>query len=259
MDAPTDGADVDVSKYGLNESQNTALRASMVGSLTLLWGPPGTGKSHTIVAILLELLSSEPSRRILVAAPTYNAVNNVMRKYISKANDRISSVQPIRVSTDVSPCHESRPELHALTTRDQIRKVAEDMRPYTCDAMMGQKFAEDFKALKVARKRIHDALLVFTLHRSRPGSPPQRTLQHRHHRRGVPANGTNVPRPPRQMLHQSSPSRRPRAIPRDGAAAGPTPDLGRLPLRTIISRTRAEFAQGDANLAVPHASRHQQL
>ena len=36
------------------------------------------------------------------------------------------------------------------------------MRPYTCDAMMGKELAEDFKAHKVARKRIHDARLVFT-------------------------------------------------------------------------------------------------
>ena len=100
-DAPTDLADPEVGQYLLNESQNTALRASMVGSLTLLWGPPGTGKSHTIVAILQELLSSEPNRRVLVAAPTHNAVDNVMRKYISRANDQTSSVRPIRVSTDV--------------------------------------------------------------------------------------------------------------------------------------------------------------
>ena len=36
------------------------------------------------------------------------------------------------------------------------------MRPYTCDAMMGKALGEDFKALKVARKRIHDTRLVFT-------------------------------------------------------------------------------------------------
>ena len=36
------------------------------------------------------------------------------------------------------------------------------MRPYTCDAMMGKELAEDFKAQKVARKRIRDARLVFT-------------------------------------------------------------------------------------------------
>lgn len=101
-DAVSDPADLDVNQHFLNESQNAALRASTVGSLTLLWGPPGTGKSHTIVAILQELLTSEPTRRILVAAPTHNAVDNVMRKYISRDSDRTSSVHPIRVSTDVS-------------------------------------------------------------------------------------------------------------------------------------------------------------
>ena len=101
-DALTGAADLDLSQYALNESQNAALRASMVGSLTLLWGPHGTGKSHTFVAILQELLASEPTGRILVAAPTHNAVDNVMRKYISRATDPTSSIEPIRVSTDVS-------------------------------------------------------------------------------------------------------------------------------------------------------------
>ena len=97
-----DPADLDLSQHALNESQNTALKASMVSSLTLLWGPPGTGKSHTIVAILQELLACDPSRRILVAAPTHNAVDNVMRKYITKTSRQNSSVPAIRVSTDVS-------------------------------------------------------------------------------------------------------------------------------------------------------------
>ena len=101
IDALTDPTDLDLTQYSLNESQNAALKASIIGSLTLLWGPPGTGKSHTVVAILQELLSSDPTRRILVAAPTHNAVDNVMRKYISRGNDPSSSVHPIRVSTDV--------------------------------------------------------------------------------------------------------------------------------------------------------------
>ena len=36
------------------------------------------------------------------------------------------------------------------------------MKPYTCDAMMGKELAEDFKAQKIARKRIQGARLVFT-------------------------------------------------------------------------------------------------
>lgn len=120
-DALTCPADLDLSQYSLNESQNAALRASVFGSLTLLWGPPGTGKSHTIVAILQELLSSEPTQRILVAAPTHNAVDNVMRKYISKSNDQASSVNPIRVSTDVSLKHDQH-QLVALIRVDRFAK-----------------------------------------------------------------------------------------------------------------------------------------
>ena len=101
-DSITGLANLELSQYSLNESQNAALKASMAGSLTLLWGPPGTGKSHTIVAILQELLSSELTTRILVAAPTHNAVDNVMRKFFSSGNNRTSSAHAIRVSTDVS-------------------------------------------------------------------------------------------------------------------------------------------------------------
>lgn len=36
------------------------------------------------------------------------------------------------------------------------------MRPYTCDAMMGKELAQDFKAQRLARKRIQGARLVFT-------------------------------------------------------------------------------------------------
>jgi hypothetical protein len=45
-------------------------------------------------------------RRILVTAPTHNAVDNVMRKYLDEAaKDRLlggANPLPLRVSTDVS-------------------------------------------------------------------------------------------------------------------------------------------------------------
>ena len=89
----------EVDRQNLNDSQNAALKAAMSGTVTLLWGPPGTGKSHTIVAILQQLQMMDPNRRILVAAPNHNDIDNVMRKYIKKASDL---GDPIRVSTDAS-------------------------------------------------------------------------------------------------------------------------------------------------------------
>ena len=88
---------------GLNPSQNKAVEAAISSPVTCLWGPPGTGKTHTIVEIIKQLQSSG-DKRILVTAPTHNAVDNVMEKYLaSLGSEEIASrPTPLRVSNDVS-------------------------------------------------------------------------------------------------------------------------------------------------------------
>ena len=51
--------------------------------------------------MLQELLASDSEQRILVAAPTHNAVDNVMRKYIKRGEGLPNLIHPVRVSTDV--------------------------------------------------------------------------------------------------------------------------------------------------------------
>ncbi len=89
---------------GLNESQNAAVHASLQGPLTCVWGPPGTGKTHTIVTLCQEILARESHERLLVTAPTHNAVDNVMRQYIKRLSlvEASLRVAPLRVSTEVS-------------------------------------------------------------------------------------------------------------------------------------------------------------
>lgn len=101
MDEPDEEACV-VQSNNLNQSQRDAVMAAMHGSLTCLWGPPGTGKTYTL-AVILELLSSAPERRILVTAPTHNAVDNIMRKYMGNPELNQNKIcSALRVSTDVS-------------------------------------------------------------------------------------------------------------------------------------------------------------
>ena len=85
----------------LNQSQKDAVLAAMHSPLTCLWGPPGTGKTYTL-AVIIELLSCDLERRILVTAPTHNAVDNIMRKYMTNAElHRTGKRNALRVSTDV--------------------------------------------------------------------------------------------------------------------------------------------------------------
>lgn len=101
----------------LNASQNEAVLASITSPLTCLWGPPGTGKTHTIVVILQELLIRYPDHRILVAAPTHNAVDNVMQKYLDNTGARGDAIgMALRVSTDVSIAY---PTGHCLASYPQ--------------------------------------------------------------------------------------------------------------------------------------------
>ena len=96
----------------LNDSQNQALQAALTRPLTCIWGPPGTGKTHTVAVILTELLKNAEAR-ILVTAPTHNAVDNVMRKFLQQAaNSSERREVALRVSTDVSILSNSHVTLH---------------------------------------------------------------------------------------------------------------------------------------------------
>jgi hypothetical protein len=86
----------------LNASQNDALAAAMKHPMTLIWGPPGTGKTHTIVVILSQLLEALPKSRFLVTAPTHNAVDNMLRRFVNDKGTKKLGTRAVRVSTQVS-------------------------------------------------------------------------------------------------------------------------------------------------------------
>ena len=66
----------------LNDSQWNAWRTALTHRLALIWGPPGTGKSQTLRAIIAgAVLSAQKQQqplRILIASNTYTAIDNVL-------------------------------------------------------------------------------------------------------------------------------------------------------------------------------------
>lgn len=65
----------------LNDSQIIALNESLASRLTLIWGPPGTGKSKTLRAIaigaIIKAINNSIPFNLLISAQTYNAMENV--------------------------------------------------------------------------------------------------------------------------------------------------------------------------------------
>lgn len=72
----------------LNDSQWKAFRSVLTRRLSVIWGPPGTGKSQTIRAVirgaLLEARAGGRPLRVLITAGTYTAVDNVLLKVVDE-------------------------------------------------------------------------------------------------------------------------------------------------------------------------------
>lgn len=85
-------------KHNLNTSQTNAVTHAVEKGLTLIWGPPGTGKTQTLAGCIHGLVydarHSCKSLNILVTGPTYKAVEEVIGRVIeSLSNDPYCSAE----------------------------------------------------------------------------------------------------------------------------------------------------------------------
>ncbi|KAF8056611.1 RNA-directed RNA polymerase [Lyophyllum atratum] len=131
----------------LNESQVMAVN-SCTAPLSLIWGPPGTGKTTVVVDILRDIIKKSSGGdlpKILMTASTHNAVDNVLERFvaINGKEELLPEQQILRVATDQS-------------------KVNEDLKHYTVDARVGGDTNENNRLAKKAQERVKAAVLVFT-------------------------------------------------------------------------------------------------
>ncbi|OQV13087.1 putative helicase Mov10l1 [Hypsibius exemplaris] len=83
----------------LNESQQQAVKMVVVGRCQpmahVIFGPPGTGKTVTVVEITLQVFTRNPKSRILVSGPSNSAIDFIGQKLIDSGRVPTDSLRRI--------------------------------------------------------------------------------------------------------------------------------------------------------------------
>ena len=84
----------------LNKEQKEAIRFALTQTnLTIIHGPPGTGKTTTIIEIINQTIKG--SSRVMVCAQTNGAVDNIMEQMIKREIKMVRIGEPLRVKTEM--------------------------------------------------------------------------------------------------------------------------------------------------------------
>ena len=110
----------------LNESQKRAIQSACSRRLSLIWGPPGTGKSRTLHGLIVgaSLSAGAKPLRVLICGPTYTSVDNVLGPVRDDLAHTTNDVLLARIRSASRPGEGTAPELdYPLDRRDPDPKL----------------------------------------------------------------------------------------------------------------------------------------
>ncbi|KAE8866872.1 hypothetical protein PTNB73_04966 [Pyrenophora teres f. teres] len=106
----------------LNDSQQEAIRFALASrEVALIHGPPGTGKTHTLIELILQLLKQK--LRLLVCGPSNISVDNIVERLASHKVPMVRLGHPARLLPSVLS-H----SLDVLTRTSEAAALVQDVR-----------------------------------------------------------------------------------------------------------------------------------
>ncbi|KAJ5493360.1 DNA polymerase alpha-associated DNA helicase A [Penicillium diatomitis] len=114
--------DVQFTDPTLNDSQKDAIRFALAArDIALIHGPPGTGKTHTLIELITQLI--QKNKRILVCGPSNISVDNIVERLALKKVPVIRIGHPARLLPSVME-H----SLEVLTQTSEAAGIVKDVR-----------------------------------------------------------------------------------------------------------------------------------
>jgi ATP-dependent RNA/DNA helicase IGHMBP2 len=153
-ESPAFGSEIQsVDSHGLNASQGEALRKILSAhELAIVHGPPGTGKTTTLIRAI-KALADRDKKQILVVAPSNAAVDLLTEKLTDIGLDVLRVGNPARVSTRLSSLTlEERMAEHAMNK--EAKKMKKQAAEYK---HLAHKYKRNFgKSERDQRKALFD-------------------------------------------------------------------------------------------------------
>lgn len=113
---------VDFIDPSLNDSQKDAIRFALAAQdIALVHGPPGTGKTHTLIELILQLVQRQ--KRILVCGPSNVSVDNIVERLAKTQTPVVRIGHPARILPSVLE-H----SLEVLTQTSDAGGIVKDIR-----------------------------------------------------------------------------------------------------------------------------------
>lgn len=114
--------DVEFIDTSLNDSQKEAIRFALAASeVALIHGPPGTGKTYTLIELILQMLKL--NLRILVCGPSNISVDNIVERLAPHKVPLVRLGHPARLLPSVLS-H----SLEVLTKTSEAAAIVQDVR-----------------------------------------------------------------------------------------------------------------------------------
>ncbi|POS84453.1 hypothetical protein EPUL_002729, partial [Erysiphe pulchra] len=114
--------DLDWIDQTLNESQKEAVKFALGSqNVALIHGPPGTGKTHTLIELILQMIKHQ--KRILVCGPSNISVDNIVERLVPHKIPIVRLGHPARLLPAVLNT-----SLDVLTQSSEAAAIVRDIR-----------------------------------------------------------------------------------------------------------------------------------
>ena len=149
--------DLEFIDSSLNESQKEAIRFAMASpEVALIHGPPGTGKTHTLIELILQMLKR--NLRVLVCGPSNISVDNIVERLAPHKVPIVRLGHPARLLPSVL-----NHSLEVLTKTSEAAAIVRDVRKEMDDKQAsirktrnGRERRAIYGDLKVLRKEYRE-------------------------------------------------------------------------------------------------------